>query len=457
MKPWHLIVIALLMSCLPFCVSFADDQQIRYAGIEIGGSGAKGFIYTTNAKNGARLESKKIALNDDGVILRALTIENRDIGVVSALSENTFSKSAIKLIAKNVAEIFKAAVSEKNRVTPDHIYIVGSSSVERIRNVGELIAEVKKQILTVEPKLGKEFFEIAQRSIGDRIAFIGPEQEAIFSLLDAIDKIAKDSISRTNSILIDIGAGNTKLAYLGYDKNIKKWIPYTYEIPYGTDTLARRLSTSREEKCKDATVTELCNEVTEEEAFRDFRKRALNAAPGFFESVSGDYRNILLVGGSMWAVTKLTHLSDSCLPFTRLRLEDVDSAIKTSSQLALLLQKQSLISVDNCDLQSESRSVLKVYSEKGAELKAGIMLLRWILGEISDPAKFNNPNNSPVDRPMFVPNRQNDWLRWYLTWKLEEHPISDPSAQPFKLYINIPPYTPTISKRSIDILRDDQR
>ncbi|MBY0574854.1 MAG: hypothetical protein K2P84_14335, partial [Undibacterium sp.] len=368
----------------------AGIEEVKYVGIEISGSGQKAFLYQRGKTNIVE-ELQKISSQDK---MRAQSFESRNVGMASALSENMIPKKDILSIANNVAELFQIAV-EVHKVAPQNIYIVGSSALEKSRNSGELFVMLRKQILSLKLSSAREFVAMLERENDAHISFLGAHQEGVFSLLDAIDSLGSNSgknIERKNSILIDIGAGNTKLAYLVPNKAGTKWVPYTYEIPYGTDTLAKRLSTSNDPKCHLGLAVELCDDVLSEAAFENFKTSMPSTAPRFFETTSGDYKNIVVVGGTSWAVARITHLADMCDPFTSINLRDVLSAQRRSNQLETTLSAQRITGKETCNVSEDVQKLLKTYSRKSSELKSGILLLQWILETMSDKASSSLPS-----------------------------------------------------------------
>lgn len=420
----------------------------NFIGIEIGGSGVKGFVYKLETSNNKeRLVGQPMLLKEDTLALGGKNID-KGLGIVSALSENTIPQHTMKQIARNVADIFFEAMLKK-MAKPENVYIVGSSSIEQSRNVGELMVEINKAIEALNTPEAKRFLPlISYPFIISNIDFISAEQEGVLTLIDAIDKVGLDDVNLSNSLLFDVGAGNTKLAYMVEDHVTGRQVARTYEIPYGTDSIWKMMNSHRTE-CRPE--YSLCPLLLDEDVFANFKNRAFNAAPGFFEQVAGDYKNVFLVGGTLWAVSKLTHLNQGCAPFTNLTMGDVSDAYhKVATMEAAMRSQVGQKELSTCDVSPKSaeksmRLVLKQYAQKSDELRAGISLLGWILANTSKEgtASAGKPDYDVQRRRLLVPNAQNDWLRSYLAWRLGKLPE-----------ISMPEYIPKITRRSFDIKRD---
>ncbi len=122
-----------------------------FAGIEIGGSGAKGFVYELKDKklspvSGSAQRSlfkgQELGLSKSGVALHlSRDIENRQIGIASALNEQTLSSDTLVTISQNVATLLVQAMVNLD-IKLSNIFIFGSSSVEKARNVDKLVARI---------------------------------------------------------------------------------------------------------------------------------------------------------------------------------------------------------------------------------------------------------------------------------------------------------------------------
>ncbi len=422
----------------------------NFVGIEIGGSGVKGFVYkleTSNKKE--RLVGKPMFLKEDTLVLGGRNQDSKGLGVVSALSESTIPLQTMKQIARNVADIFSEAMLKK-MAKPENVYIVGSSSIEQSRNIGELIVEINRAIEALNTPDSERFLSlISYPFIISNIDFISAEQEGVLTLIDAIDKIGLDDVNLSNSLLFDVGAGNTKLAYMVEDHVTGRQVARTYEISYGTDSIWKMMRSNRTECPQGYT---LCSLLLDEDVFANFKSRTFNAAPGFFEAVAGDYKNVLLVGGTLWAVSKLTHLNQGCASFTKLTMDDIaDAYNKVATMEATMRSQFGRKELSHCEVSLKSaeksmRLVLKQYAQKSDELKAGISLIGWILATTSreGAASAGKPDYEAQQRRFLVPNEQNDWLRSYLAWRLGKLPD-----------ISMPEYVPRITRRSFDIQREN--
>jgi len=400
-KPAHAFVHLLFIGCLLLFPGRGHADLV--GGIEIGGSSVKGFLY------------RNIVLPDNEQSpLSKLEVTYGGVGVISALSENSISSEAIELISQQVQQMTSLFITRG--VPKSEIYVVGSSSVEKMNYAGEL-------------------FEAITAATSLHPTFVSAEQEALFGFLDAIDEDPDRESVKRNSIYIDIGAGNLKAAYIDGNR------VHTIEIPYGTDnvgTLRENDSENPSDSCSGWKV-QTC---FLKNYFATVVTKLVDAHPGFRDR--GRYPHVYLTGGTAWATARLTHFADTVQTYTPLTYADfrqaltragaVDRTIKANLAAARRDFQRGRYSVgDNGDLEKQASRVIDVYGKKQRQLKDGISLYLWFLELLGR----NHGNDHFTEM-----NRQGNWLRYYVMAK-----------KGIATGLTVPEYHPTFSLRSNDIER----
>jgi hypothetical protein len=485
----NLIAIFLLFSAT---TSWAE----LIVGIEIGGSGVKAFIYEAEAgkvrslsgdEQAARFNGNRFAIQASSQSVgQARDAENRITRIASELSDQVLSESVITAIARDVAYLASLARLSFG-VSAERIYIYGSSAVEKSRNLDILMRQLDNALKRERPNSG--VLTVKDMIKTGRLGFVSAEQEGVFSLLDGLDRVyaaaASDerfkdlkAVSRQSAVMVDIGSGNTKLAYLSFSRAEGKYIPRTYEIPYGTDSFAKRLSALEPEQYKLCVELNSQCEVFKEPEFAAFKDRATNDSIEFFEIYTSDYNYVLTAGGVFWAATKLFALEDGCSPLTifdrsgfvelRQRGEKISDLYQVMHVQLEDLRERQRRNVDSAlkkcisTANNTAKEVARVYSQKTENLKAGVILADWVFEQIlMKPLMAAMVANKPIarksshvpsplpsvpglpGRQLILPSAQNDWLRWKVAQEMGFLPD-----------IVIPGYLPKISRRSRDVNRD---
>lgn len=130
--------------------------------------------------------------------------------LMSGVANRLLQKDRIKSAADAAQSLFE----ELKRLDPQFIVIVASTAFDNIDNRDELSGAIKA-------------------ATGQQLHFISAEQELFYGMLAAIPKRRLN-----NSILIDIGSGNTKI---GYATPMSRTGFEAINIPLGTVTLKSEL------------------------------------------------------------------------------------------------------------------------------------------------------------------------------------------------------------------------
>lgn len=488
-------------------------------GIEIGGSGAKGFIYERVPGYGIK-EADGIKVSESHFVSPAKEFISQNQRFISALREEMIPPEDIDRIAEGVAKIYEEFEHRNSKLSG--LYLVGSSSVEKNRNTSELAKAIKEKIPDSNLKLefishGQEtFYSLfdavykhrnsgmcnpygnslilgvdsgkaviaaysgktgsearsfdhgfgADKSLDaeviDAIKSLATKEPGIKTIYltvgksigfpDQVLKIAgqinkeirlpirfvqdgdSDEIGRQvsnmaergnklrslpecanleNSVVLDVGAGNTKLGYL--DKTTRTYTLHSHEISYGAATLGGYMASRPDEMC--FALPDHCEIRSAVTGLADLRKRLLPSHPRLFEETSKGYRNVFVVGGTPWVTTKITRLDEISNDYSCINRNDIENVMHDASPLRTLLE-QSLNNATrsvNDELKkhineyegaertafvnrmhaktdamvAEVEKVLSVYPLKTEELRSGALLAYWIFNELSDSSHEN--------------------------------------------------------------------
>jgi len=298
-----------------------------YGGVEIGSKGVKAQAY-------------KIALKDDEFYdLNEILRESINTTIISGVKESgKFSKEGIEETAQAV-KTFVDKLKEKS-VPSENIFIVASSAIASVGNKDELANRVKE--LT-----------------GYDLEFLTVKDEVLFSIAGSIPPKYL-----YNSVLVDIGSGNTKIGYLekiGKSTNVKN-----FEIPYGTVSLTEKANKGK--NFKNELTSILNNEVL------PGLKKESQKNPAYVNR-----KNVFLVGGIVWANTTLQKQSQIEDAYVKLTLED----IKTFTQ-NIRKNPDKVLNPNLSKLKPELREKAKKQIDKvkdvftAENLYSGSMLLETI-------------------------------------------------------------------------------
>jgi exopolyphosphatase/pppGpp-phosphohydrolase len=287
----------------------AQDKSL-YAGIEIGSKGVKMTVLDVDNIKRGKYEVKSFWTDNIGI--------SKGISVNGKLASDDIER-AVKSVAENYFKIKNEfGVLDKN------IYIVGSSGVAMASNTEELINEIKLEI-------------------NKDLDFIDPNEEAKMLLKGSIPPV-----DYKNSMVLDIGGGNTKGGYVEPKNNNLVFFPVS--LKYGTVTLTEEilkfqkisLTTSNYNEIQFIFLPKLRKQV----------KEMYNSGPNAL-----DKENIYMSGGAVWAFYTLYMNSNPSDNYNSFRLRDVleyDGIVKNNFRyFEKLAEKDKKVA-----------TVLKVYSQK---------------------------------------------------------------------------------------------
>lgn len=277
----HKILLKLIFVLIAIFFSIKSFSQKKlYAGIEIGSKGIKMSV----------IDVKNIKKGNYEVV--AFWTEN--VGIAKGISiDGKLIKEDISRAGLVVSEQIQKINSEFG-VLVENIFVVGSSGVAMASNTDELRDEIKK-------------------TTNKELDFIDADTEGKMLLKGAIPpKYYKDSM------ILDIGGGNTKGGYVD-DQNNYKFEFFPLNLEYGTITLTEAIN-------KTITIRSQVDDINvyKEKSFyytpvlREKIKEMLNSKP-----LSLNKNNIYMSGGAVWAFVTLYYDKKDTDNFVSLELEDI--------------------------------------------------------------------------------------------------------------------------------------
>ncbi|MEO0059591.1 MAG: hypothetical protein RLZZ312_1238 [Bacteroidota bacterium] len=323
-------------------------QNNLYAGIEMGSKGIKmSVLDIQNIKKG-EFTSKAFWTENTALAKGIAKDGNLNIADIELSSQ---------VVLKNYNKFIKDYKVDKKR-----IFVIASSGVGMANNTDLLVARIKV-LLNVD------------------LEIIPTEREARLLIAGGVP-----ASRYTNSVLIDIGGGNTKGGYIDV-KNIDTYVFFPVSMRLGTVTLT--------EKVKLYTQTEDFSEFLEwSTVYNDLLKSEVT---GMFNrrTSAKTKKNIYFSGGAVWAFKTLFDRKpiDNFSEFTPKEVKDY------KTQLVFDFAKFEKLAKTN----AEVAAVLKTYDQK--HLLSATDLLLGLLNNIENPEE---------KKFYFVKNGQMAWLVAYV-------------------------------------------
>jgi exopolyphosphatase/pppGpp-phosphohydrolase len=285
------------------------SQTNLYAGIEIGSKGIKmSVIDVTNIKKGK-------------YTIKSYWSEN--VGIAKGISiDGNLAKEDIDK-ASSVVALNLIKIKTEYSVVDENIFIVGSSGVAMAKNTKDLTDKIK--LATTKD-----------------LEFIDAQTEGKMLLKGCIPPV-----DYLNSMVLDIGGGNTKGGYVDVYNN-ENFVFFPLSLNYGTITL-----------------TEAVIKKTREADFSDYNSKSFGFLPTLREQVNKMYgsspvalekEKVYMSGGAVWAFYTLYN-GAAKENYSEFKLDDVinyDAVLKNN------FKKYEELAKTDKDVER----VLKTYSQK---------------------------------------------------------------------------------------------
>ncbi|WP_395048010.1 exopolyphosphatase [Flavobacterium sp.] len=291
-----------------------------FAGIEIGSKGIKMSV----------LDVKNIKRGD--FVIKSYWSENVGIAKGIAIDGNLAKED----IDKAAAVVYSNYIKIKNefKVSEDNIFLVGSSGVAMAKNTQELIDKVKL-------------------STNKNLDFIDAQTEGKMLLKGCVPPS-----DYKDSMILDIGGGNTKGGYIDV-RNNDAFVFFPLSVSYGTITL-----------------TEAVIKKTRKDDISEYNEKSFGFLPTLRDQINAMYgtspvalekEKVFMSGGAVWAFYTLYN-GAAKETFNQFNLEDVlnyDAVLKNNFK-----KFEELAKTDK-----DVDRVLKTYSQKYLISGSNILLV----------------------------------------------------------------------------------
>lgn len=295
-----------LLTCLIF--SFSMQAQL-YGGIEIGSKGIKMTVLQVESIKRNTYDVKEFWTENVGIAA--------GIGIDGTLLKEDIDKAGTVVYNNYQKMLREYKIEDKN------IFIVGSSGVGLATNTNELVVKVKE--------LTNKKIEIISSSLEAKLLLRGciPPKNYL------------------NSVIIDIGGGNTKGGYAKDINDASVFFPISCDL--GTVTLTEIIN----KKCKQKTVFEFNENLFDYlPVMRENFKKMYTSRPE-----SQDKGNIYISGGAAWAFYTLLNGAKAEENFSQVQYDDI-LAIRT------IAENNYQRFVSNSESNPEIKKVLNTYQQK---------------------------------------------------------------------------------------------
>jgi len=307
-----------------------------YGGVEIGSKGVKAIALELSMSNEELYDIKE------------LFRESINTTIISGVKETgAFSLDGIEETAQAVKTLINKIKGKG--VPAENIFIIASSAISSVKNKEALSDKIKE--LT-----------------GYNTNFLTTKDEVLYNIAGALP--AKYYY---NSIVVDIGSGNTKIGYLekvADNINVK-----SFEIPYGSVSLT-------EEAKKRGNLNKGLNEVLNREVITILKKE-VQKNPAYINR-----NNVFLLGGAVWALTTLQkpeQIDESYVKLTTKNIEDFLNIVRKNPDKALNPDISKLKPEIKQQAQKQIEKVKDVFTPDN--LNSGLSLLNTISRELKFSSK----------------------------------------------------------------------
>ncbi|TRX38585.1 exopolyphosphatase [Flavobacterium sp. ZT3R18] len=295
-------------SIICLILSYSSQAQL-YGGIEIGSKGIKMTVLDVENLKRNTYDVKEFWTENVGIAA--------GIGIDGALLQEDIDKAGT-VVANN----YKRMLTDY-RIEDKNIFIVASSGVGLANNTNDLVLKIK---------------EVTNK----KIEIISSSLEAKLLLRGCIPP--KNYL---NSVIIDIGGGNTKGGYAKEINGSSVFFPISCDL--GTVTLTELIN----KKCKQKTIFEFSENLFDYlPTMRESFKKMYTSRPE-----SQEKSNVYISGGAAWAFYTLTTGIKAEQNFTQVQYDDI-LAIRT------IAENNYQRFVTAAESNVEMQKVLKTYQQK---------------------------------------------------------------------------------------------
>jgi exopolyphosphatase/pppGpp-phosphohydrolase len=289
-------------------LSYSAQAQL-YGGIEIGSKGIKMTVLDVENLKRNTYDVKEFWTENVGIAA--------GIGIDGSLLTEDIEKASAVVSTNYRKMLSDYKIEDKN------IFIVASSGVGLANNTNDLVVKIKE--------LTNKKIEIISSSLEAKLLLRGciPPKNYL------------------NSVIIDIGGGNTKGGYAKEINGSSVFFPIYCDL--GTVTLTELIS----KKCKQKTIFEFSENLFDYlPTMRESFKKMYTSRPE-----SQEKNNVYISGGAAWAFYTLTTGIKAEQNFTQVQYDDI-LAIRT------IAENNYQRFVTSAESNVEMKKVIKTYQQK---------------------------------------------------------------------------------------------
>lgn len=270
----------------------ADVDSGPYAVIEVGSKGVRSFLFDLDATRYEKCQA------DAAAYLQCLDLKQHD-----AINVNPLRGDAISATADAVAT-HAAELKQHHRVLDTRIYIVGSSGIANVEHRDRLVVAIEDR---VQPAYAMDF--------------VAADDEAKYGfngVLGLFPAQYREELRR-HALVIDIGSGNTKGAYLDVSGDGERLAGFS--VPWGTVSATNQIDANRGSGAFLPAAVDW-----RDNAFLPELRSALDGSPG-----ARDRDFILLIGGMPWALVTLTQPDAAQNTIPSVDVDNIEGLLRDAS------------------------------------------------------------------------------------------------------------------------------
>lgn len=333
----------------------AQKKKTFYAGIEIGSKGVKAMAAEIT-------EADKEGFYN----IREIFRQNINTSIISGVKESgIFQTETIEETAIATKRLLNE-LSKLEGIKIEETVIVASSALYNVKNKDELSKKVKE-------KTGKELY------------FIDKDGEVLYGIIGSVpNKYLHESV------LIDIGSGNTKLGYI--ENNPIRTI--SVELPYGTVSLTDEIKKSNP---SDKAFISLTQKFASSELTMKLRNE-VSKRPAFLNR-----KQVYMVGGIVWAMATILY-PDNQNSFVKITGTDIEKFYNI-----LINKREKIFDVDFSKIKNEdirNKAEKQIKSVKDVFTIENLIAGATILNNIANELKLKN-------REIYF-SRHGNWMWGYV-------------------------------------------
>ena len=358
-------ILLVVMGCLFGGAELAHADQNAYGIIEVGSSGVKAGAW-------------KVVTVSNG------EYDVRSIGFITPRNVSTINPSAIPDVANAVSDMIRD-LATTYMVQQDKIYVYASSGVTNTPHRSAVELAIQKQT-------------------GINIDFLTAEEEATF-LFEGTNIYHN---RRSAVVSLDIGSGNTKIAYAGHRE--EKTEVVTLELPVGVKVFAKKVDDERGTRSFVTVASELTSSY-----LRPMIRDAIQRRPGLM-----NLDRFYLAGGIVYATATLTHPGESLIRTTdfnpyhqRLSAVDFDQLYQkavTDADHLFTVDLSGISDKKYRDQVAKNIETIKTNIFSVNQMIAGLEIVR----ALSDELNLRSPHRTIF----FAKDAMNSLMKGYLTSKV---------------------------------------